>query len=66
MGAHPRIRDPEAMGERAPSARYEFRIRRLLSQRLVGAFPDLNATAQGADRTRPGRSAQSSRYQASA
>ena len=49
MRAHPRARDAGRMEESAKTARYEIRVRGLLSETLLAAFPELEAKADGSD-----------------
>ena len=49
MRGHPLDRNAHAMDEPAGPVRYEFRVRGLLSEALLGAFPSLHAQADGAE-----------------
>jgi hypothetical protein len=49
MLAHPLIRDACLMKQPARSVYYEFRIRGLLGETLLGAFPGLHAEVQGGE-----------------
>jgi hypothetical protein len=48
MRPHPLARNNHAMDDEARSEWYEIRIRGLLSETLLGAFPGLHAKAHGA------------------
>lgn len=47
MHAHPLVGDARLMKQPAGSVYYEFRIRGLLGDTLLGAFPGLHAEAEG-------------------
>jgi hypothetical protein len=44
---HLLVSDPRLMNQPAESLYYEFRIRGLLGDTMLGAFPDLDAQVQG-------------------
>src|SRR4051812_46309725 len=43
MRAHPPARDTQLMNQTVKPVRYEIRVRGLLGETLLGAFPDLGA-----------------------
>jgi hypothetical protein len=49
MRRHPRACDPEVMENSPSSARCEIRVRGVLSETLLSAFPGLDAEVEGGD-----------------
>jgi len=49
MRAHPAARNPGAVNDVPRQPRYAIRVRGVLSERLLGAFPGLEARVEGGD-----------------